>query len=509
MGNLSKLKIAIGQPELIEGMPTYNTNTKDKMIVEAVDAGADILALPGSLTDKHKIHVVALNDSRIDVAGSVIFLEAAGERYQIGIGDEIPGSDFSIVAHLDPWSLKQIPLTTKGIVLRPVGILNRGNKVVTFDGGTSIYNKEGELSAHLRDDFESDFEIISFSHYEKKEDYTSPYYKLMECLIKTLRRFDEQVITTKPKLVIGLSGGLDSAVVAALLVKAFGPKRVIAYNMTTEFNSKSTRANASQIAQCLGIECMSGAITDLVATTELVVEQFGYGGKDNVILSGSILENVQARVRGHLLSTFAAIEKGIAVCNGNRIEGAFGYSTLHGDIMGGIAPLANLTKVQIIELAHTINGSFKKEVIPLNLLPKESKDGYVWKTMPSAELYENQKDPMKWFYHDWLIQELFDVEDFDAAACSIMERYLESNLLDTDISKWVHFYHLDDPEKFIEDFDWVLSTVQKNVHKRLVLPPVITVSSPVAIRRSIETQGEIEFSKRFQELRDKIIATYS
>lgn len=509
MGDLSKLKIAVGQPELIEGMPTYNSNTKDKMIIEAVDAGADILAMPGSLVDPQKIHVVALNDSRIDVAGSVINLEAAGERYQIGIGEEVKGSDFSIIADLDPWSLQQTHSSTAGIVLRPVGIVNRGNKVLTFDGGCSIYNSNGTLSAKLRNDFEQDFEIVSFAHTEKADETISPYNKLMECLVKAIRRFDEQIITTKPKWVIGLSGGLDSAVVAALLVKAFGPSRVVAYNMTTEFNSQSTKDNAVHIAKRLGIDCKSGSITDLVATTELVVEQFGYGSTDKVILNGLILENVQARIRGHLLSTFAAIEKGIAVCNGNRIEGAFGYSTLHGDIVGGLSPLANLTKVQIIELAHTINGSYGKEVIPGNLLPKETRDGYAWKTMPSAELYENQKDPMKWFYHDWLIQELYDVEDIDNAACSIMERYLKSNLLDTDIAKWVHFYHLDDPQKFIEDFDWVLSTVQKNAHKRLVSPPVITVSSPAAIQRLIESQGEKEFSKRFYELRDKIIATYS
>ena len=98
MGDLSKLKVAVGQPELVDEMPSHNFFVQEKMVALAVEAGADLLVLPGSLSDATDVRLIALNDSRIDVAGNVVILEAAGESYQIGLGSQPQGCDFALFA---------------------------------------------------------------------------------------------------------------------------------------------------------------------------------------------------------------------------------------------------------------------------------------------------------------------------------------------------------------------------------------------------------------------------
>lgn len=503
MGNLSKLKIAVGQPELLQGAPSRNDMVQDRMIALAVEGGADVLMLPGSLTEASEVHIIALNDARIDIAGSNVVVEVAGETYQIGLGPQRIGCDFAVYADTTPWSLDKESLdAVPGIVLRPVGMSNVDKKVFAYDGGTSVYSPNGHLLARLRDDFEEDFTIVTLGEDGVRAKPCED--KLLAALVKTIRRFDQQVLQWEPKWVIGLSGGLDSSIVAALLVLALGPERVVGYGLSSEFNSEATKANASQLAEALGIEFKPGAVGGLVDATRLAVSSFGY--PDDAV-SGLVLENVQARVRGHLLSTFAAIENGVVACNGNRVEGAFGYATLYGDAIGALAPIGNLTKTKLFSLAHAINGRPGVEVIPENLLPRETDDGYEWDTMPSAELSDGQKDPMKWFYHDWLVEQLLDAPSVDTGACSVLQGYLDDKLLESAVGKWVPFYGLDDPQAFIDDFDWVMASLRKSAFKRIQSPPIITLASHAALSASPEVQGEIEPSDRFKELRARILKT--
>lgn len=503
MGDLSKLKVAVGQPELAGASPSRNLEVQDRMIAMAVEAGADLLVLPGSLSDPSDVHLIALNDARIDVAGTVVIVEAAGESYQIGLGSQPQGCDFAVYSDIEPWANAAPERAAwPGIVLRPVGMHNVGKKVLAYDGGTSVYASDGTLLARMRDDFEEDFALVSLA---SKGDIAEPCKdKLLAALVKTIRRFDEQVLGWGPKWVIGLSGGLDSSIVAALLTLAVGPDRVVGYNLATSFNSEATKTNATSIADALGIELRSGSVSDLVAATELVVGQFGYGSDDAPALSGTVLENVQARVRGHLLSTFAALEGGVVVNNGNRVEATFGYATLYGDAIGALAPIGDLTKTKLFDLARVINGQPGVGVIPENLLPRETADGYEWDVMPSAELATGQLDPMKWFYHDWIVEQLLDSPSVDVGACSVLSHYLDDHLESSAVGKWVRFYGLTDPAAFLSDFDWVMKSLRTSTFKRIQAPPVITVASPASILRGPEVQGEVEPSPRYRELHARI-----
>ena len=503
MGDLSKLKVAVGQPELVGAAPSRNLAVRERMVEMAVEAGADLLVLPGSLSDASDVHIIALNDSRLDVAGSVVLLEAAGESYQIGLGAQPQGCDFAVYSDIDPWALSAPPRASwPGIVLRPVGMHNVGRKVLAYDGGTSVFASDGQLLARLRDDFEEDFALVSLA---KPGEVAQPCKdKLLAALVKTLRRFDEQVLPTRPRWLVGLSGGLDSSVTTALLTFALGPERVLGFNLATAFNSEETKANARSVAETLGVELREGAVDDLVAATELVSGQFGYGEEGSPALSGTVLENVQARVRGHVLSTFAALEGGVVVNNGNRVEAAFGYATMYGDAIGAIAPIGDLVKTRLFDLARAINGQPDTGIIPDNLLPRETVDGYEWEVMPSAELSPDQRDPMKWFYHDWLVEQLLDSPSVDAGACAVLSHYLDDRLRSSDVAKWVRFYGLSEPDAFLADFDGVMAALRGSAFKRVQAPPVITVASPASIMAAPEIQGEVEPSLRYQELRTRI-----
>ena len=500
MGDLSKLKVAIGQPELVCGRPSVVQAARERMVERAVDAGADVLVMPGSLEEGQDVHVVALNDTRIDVVGSAVSLEACGETYRIGLEPDNASCDFSVLGDAASWTLTGMrgdvaarPVPT--ISLRPVGMANAGKKVLAYDGGSKVVAPGGETICSLRDDFEEDLALLQFGDARLLREPCEN--KLLACLVKTLRRFDEQVLPWAPKWVIGLSGGLDSSVVAVLLTLAFGPDRVVGYNLATEYNSDATKANAAALAKSLGIRLHEGSIEELVSATGTVLGLYGY---PDDVMSGLVLENVQARARGHLLSTFAAVEGGVVVNNGNRVECTLGYATLYGDAIGALAPIGDLTKTRLFELADAINGDRGCAVIPENLLPRETEDGYEWDTPPSAELAEGQRDPMKWFYHDWLVERLLDADDVDAAACDVMEEYLAHALSATEVGKWVRFYGLDNPRSFIEDFDWVLESMRKSAFKRIQAPPAIAVASPASTRERPERQGLIEPSLRFQML---------
>ena len=203
------------------------------------------------------------------------------------------------------------------------------------------------------------------------------------------------------------------------------------------------------------------------------------------------------------------MEGGVVVNNGNRVECALGYATLYGDAIGALAPIGDLSKVELFGLARDINVTFGFEAVPENLLPCETDGGYVWETMPSAELSTGQVDPMKWFYHDWLIGKLLgdDSQDrpvFDDIACDVLARYLDDRLYGSEVGKWIRFYGLDDPRVFADDFDWVLSSMCSSAFKRIQAPPKIALASRWSLFGADDVQVTQEFSSRYRVLMSRI-----
>ncbi len=403
--------------------------------------------------------------------------------------------DYIVNLSASPWSLgketnreKQIQRYidkedfTNFVYVNAAGMQNTGKTICLFDGGSKVYNEKGNCVGCCNEEFNQELSVFDFKDAMCK--CRKVDNKLLKGLITACKEVDAQWFNQGVKWIVGLSGGLDSSITTALLVAALGSDRVIGYNMASKYNREKTKNNARQLAENLGIELREGSIEKIVDATIETTQSYGYDNANE----GLTLENIQARLRGHLLSTFASLEKGVIVNNGNKIEIALGYCTLYGDSIGVFSPIGDCTKVQLFDLAHQLNDYFGKEVVPLNLLPEKNKDSIRWDMPPSAELKDEQLDPMKWFYHDWLINKLMEYPSYSVN--EIITAYEDKSLFDSEIGSWLVYYGLDDPEKFYEDLNWILSMMEKSVFKRLQMPPIVMISSKAFGTDFREVQGK-------------------
>jgi NAD+ synthase (glutamine-hydrolysing) len=183
------------------------------------------------------------------------------------------------------------------------------------------------------------------------------------------------------KVLLGLSGGVDSALAVAIAVEALGSQNVVGLSMPSRFNSQQTQADARQIAENLEIEFHTLAI-------DKVLESFSglLGSVKGWSEKGVAYENLQARIRGMLLMSLSNQFGYLVLTCGNKSETAVGYSTLYGDTAGGLAALKDIPKTMVYPLCDYYNRIRGRKVIPQSVIDR----------IPSAELRDNQKDS------DWL-----------------------------------------------------------------------------------------------------------
>jgi NAD+ synthase (glutamine-hydrolysing) len=403
------------------------------------------------------------------------------------------GVDLLINISASPWTLDkeksrqdQIKKHAKVpfIFVNKVGADNNGKNVVLFEGGSMVYNANGELTIQANEKAEPELLIANLS--EKKLRPSDPQ-KLYTMLKKGIAYFDEQLFQKKVPWIIGVSGGIDSAVSLALLTEVVGKERVYAYSLPTSFNQEATRANAKHLATTLGVHFQEIPIQKMVDAFLAIQPQ-----ADDLTK-----ENIQARVRGSVLMNLAAEKKGVVINNGNKIEIALGYTTLYGDTIGALAPLGDLTKLQISELASGINLRWQKEVIPQNLIATMVNGVPQFTLQPSAELKTNQVDPMKWGYHDWLIHELLS---FPSLAPERMLTMFQQKTFPKAVKTLLQHYGLDQPKAFIADLEWVLTLWNRSYFKRVQMPPNIIVSKGAFGYDYREAQMPYEKTKRYHEL---------
>jgi NAD+ synthase (glutamine-hydrolysing) len=179
------------------------------------------------------------------------------------------------------------------------------------------------------------------------------------------------------KVLIGLSGGIDSALTAVVAVDALGKDNVIGVAMPSQYSSKSSLEDARALAKNLGIRFLTVPITDLLQAYLKTLSPHFKGLKRDVTE-----ENVQARIRGNILMALSNKFGWMVLTTGNKSEMSVGYCTLYGDMAGGFAVLKDVPKTLVYELAEDRNRREKKEMIPKSVFLKP----------PSAELRPNQKD---------------------------------------------------------------------------------------------------------------------
>jgi NAD+ synthase (glutamine-hydrolysing) len=179
------------------------------------------------------------------------------------------------------------------------------------------------------------------------------------------------------EVVVGVSGGIDSAVTAALCVDALGAERVHCVSMPSRYSSEGTRADARRLAENLGSQFREIPIEDVAEAFHATLEK-----ATGEALAGLAAENLQARVRGTLLMALSNAYGWLVVSTGNKSELAVGYSTLYGDMVGGFALLKDVLKTDVFHLARYLNERAGRELVPTSTIERA----------PSAELREDQRD---------------------------------------------------------------------------------------------------------------------
>ena len=276
------------------------------------------------------------------------------------------------------------------------------------------------------------------------------------------------------RYLIGVSGGIDSSVVACMLRIAFGPERVFAVNMPTRFNAGVTRENARALCDALAVDYLSCPIEDLYRALSARIRDMEFP-RESGSYTRLVDENIQARIRGSDMLAGIAAKFGLVFTNnGNKTEVALGYATLYGDVNGAVAPIADLYKTQVFALARHLNEAvFRREVVPRNLIDGD--------TVPSAELSDAQDvtrglgDPIRYGYHDALLRQLIE---YRRHPLDILEWYRTGELLERigweEEERFRAYFP--DPRAFIEDLEWIERQVRVNCFKRIQAPPIIVLS---------------------------------
>jgi NAD+ synthase (glutamine-hydrolysing) len=357
--------------------------------------------------------------------------------------------------------------------INQVGAQNNGKNILVFDGDSTAYAADGTIRARAAPWCEALMRLDGGGHDAALAPVPGAMDTLIAGLLTGIRHLDH-VRGGENRFLLGVSGGVDSALVLALLCQAVGPARVFAVNMPTRFNAQRTRDNARHACAALGVPLLECPIQDLYERLARVVRDADFDG-DAGDYTRLVDENLQARIRGSdILAGLSAKFGLIYTNNGNKTETALGYATLYGDVNGAIAPIADLYKTQVFALATHLNEHvFGREVIPWNLLRGE--------TVPSAELSEAQDitkglgDPIKYGYHDALLRQFIEMRChlLDVFAWledgSLFER-LEWRQPDT-FMDWFA-----DTGAWLEDLEWVERQLRSNYFKRVQAPPIIVLS---------------------------------
>jgi NAD+ synthase (glutamine-hydrolysing) len=248
------------------------------------------------------------------------------------------------------------------------------NDQLVFDGHSIVTDATGRITAQLTG-FSEACQVVD-PYQETTEEAvieTSVPAQLYQALVLGVR--DYVIKSGFSSVCLGLSGGIDSALTAAIAADALGPDNVCGLTMPSPYSSRGSVDDSFALAKNLGIRCDEVPIRDAFESLKSTLQPLFEGKTEDVTE-----ENLQARLRGVLLMALSNKEHHLLLTTGNKSELAVGYCTIYGDMCGGLAVISDLPKVRVYEICRWLNRN--REIIPWNTIDKP----------PSAELRPDQKD---------------------------------------------------------------------------------------------------------------------
>lgn len=325
-----------------------------------------------------------------------------------------------------------------------------GQDELIFDGDCIAMDRRGKLLAWGKPFveemiiFELDLDTMTGKEIHVREFHREK--EMYDALILGLRDYMRK--TGFKKAVIGLSGGIDSSLVACIAVDALGKENVIGVSMPSKFSSDHSKEDAEILAENLGITFVRFPIQSIIDEYQKVLtkpleqirEKFGITKEQDDPVAD---ENIQPRIRGNCLMDISNRLKKLKILvlnTGNKTELALGYCTLYGDLTGGLSVIGDVSKLDVYKLARYVNTKHRKEIIPER----------VFKKRPSAELRPDQYDPFDFDIVSPLVDEIVE------------KRYSKEEL----IAKGY-------PKHIVED---ILKRIRRAEYKRWQAPPCLKIT---------------------------------
>ncbi len=339
----------------------YFTSSKEEKIFEykGVKIGIEICE---DLWDE--MYPVKVSDRLVDLGAEVLINISASPFYAGKLSERQRLIEKVVKKHKVPFVYTNL-----------VGGQDGYEGELVFDGQSLVYNSSSQLIG-LGKRFEEDvFSVDLDSGNSISPPKFNPNAETYEALVLGIREYFRR--TGFKKGFIGLSGGIDSALTACLATEALGKENVFGISMPSKYSSPGSIEDAKILAGNLGIDFK---ILSIEKIHEVLEGQFRSEFQN--INETTVDENLQARLRGLILMAHANKYGGLVITTANKTETALGYTTLYGDMCGAIAPISDVSKLKVYELAKYINKISKRYIIPARTISKA----------PSAELKDNQTD---------------------------------------------------------------------------------------------------------------------
>jgi NAD+ synthase/NAD+ synthase (glutamine-hydrolysing) len=251
-----------------------------------------------------------------------------------------------------------------------------GNDDLVFDGRSFALDAQGRLMARGKG-FAEDVVIVDLSSLSgriEKDDF-APEAEIWRALVLGTRDYVRKCGFSG--VLLGLSGGIDSSLTAAIATEALGPEKVLGVLMPSPYSSKGSIDDALAVAETLGIRTLTIPIVEIMRSFDFSLAE-AFRGRERDVTE----ENIQSRIRGNILMALSNKYGSILLTTGNKSELAVGYCTIYGDMSGGLAVISDVPKTMVYRLARWLNSSRGRQIIPENVLSKA----------PTAELAPGQTD---------------------------------------------------------------------------------------------------------------------